>query len=70
MRPAIGQKDPPMFAVHGDSDEMYPYSDTAAFTTAARDAGVNVELLTLPGATHFFAFRSTGARTRADTADD
>ena len=64
----LGAADPPTFAVHGDADEMCPYSDTAAFATAARDAGVDVELLTLPGATHFFAFRSPEARTRAAEA--
>ena len=60
--------DPPMFAVQGDADEMCPYSDTTAFARAARDAGVALELLTLPGATHFFPFRSPDARARAAEA--
>ena len=60
--------DPAMFAVHGEADEMCPFSDTTAFVKAARDAGVDVELLTLPGATHFFAFRSPDARARAADA--
>jgi len=60
--------DPPMFAVQGDADEMCPYSDTTAFAEAARDVGVDVELLTLPDATHFFAFRSPAARAKAAEA--
>jgi len=64
----LGAADPATFAVHGEADEMCPYSDTTAFVTAARDAGVDVELLTLPGATHFFAFRSPDARARAAEA--
>ena len=66
----LDARDPAMFAVHGDADEMCPYSDTADFVTAARAAAVDAELLTLPGATHFFAFRSPDARTRAAEATE
>lgn len=62
--------DPAALAVHGDADEMCPYADTAAFVTASRAAGVDSELVTLPGATHFFAFRSPEARARATEAID
>ena len=62
---SLDATDPPMFAVHGDADEMCPYADTAAFVKVARGAGVDAELLTLPGAPHFFAFRSPDARARA-----
>lgn len=64
----VGAADPATLAVHGDADEMCPYSDTAAFVQAAKHAGVDSELLTLPGATHFFAFRSPEARARAAEA--
>jgi acetyl esterase/lipase len=64
----LGAAVPATFAVHGDADEMCPYSDTATFLKAAREAGVDVEFLTLPGATHFFAFRSPDARARAAEA--
>jgi acetyl esterase/lipase len=61
----LGAADPAMFVVQGDADEMCPYSDTATFVKAAVRAGVEVEFLTLPGATHFFAFRSPDARARS-----
>jgi acetyl esterase/lipase len=64
----VGAADPAMFAVHGDADEMCPYSDATTFVKAAQAAGVDVELLTLPGASHFFAFRSPDARARAAEA--
>jgi len=64
----IDAADPAVLAAHGDADEMCPYSDTAAFIEAARAAGTGPELLTLPGATHFFPFRSPDARTRAAEA--
>lgn len=44
----LGAADPPTFAVHGEADEMCPYADTASFAAAARDAGVDVELLAYP----------------------
>ena len=62
--------DPPMIVVHGDADEMCPYSDADAFVKAARGAGVDAQLLALPGATHFFPFRSPDARVRAAEAID
>jgi acetyl esterase len=64
----LGPSDPATLAVHGDADEMCPYADTAAFVKAARDAGADAQLLTLPGATHFLAFRSPEARARAAEA--
>ena len=64
----VNAGDPPMLAVHGEADESCPYSDTAAFVTAARTAGIDAELLALPGATHFFLFRSPEARARAADA--
>jgi acetyl esterase/lipase len=60
--------DPAILAVHGDADEACPYADTAAFAETAKRAGVAIELVTLPGATHFFPFRSPEARTRAADA--
>jgi len=60
--------DPATLAVHGDADEMCPYAETAAFVKAAKEAGVDAQLLTLPGATHFFPFRSPEARARAAEA--
>jgi acetyl esterase/lipase len=64
----LDKADPATLAVHGDADEMCPYADTAAFVKAGRDAGVDSQLLTLPGATHFFPFRSPEARARAAEA--
>jgi acetyl esterase/lipase len=49
---------------------MCPYSDADAFVKAARGAGVDAQLLALPGATHFFPFRSPHARVRAAEAID
>jgi acetyl esterase/lipase len=60
--------DPPVLAVHADGDESCPYSDTSAFVTAARKAGIDAELVTLAGASHFFPFRSPDARARAADA--
>lgn len=60
--------DPATLAVHGDADEACPYPDTAAFIDAARSAGTASELVTLPGATHFFPFRAPEARARAAEA--
>jgi alpha-beta hydrolase superfamily lysophospholipase len=57
-----------MLAVHGDADEVCPYGDIAALIKAARAAGVDAQLLTLPGATHFFPFRAPDARAPAAEA--
>jgi len=64
----LGATDPATLAVHGDADEMCPYAETAAFVKAAKDAGVDAQLLTLAGATHFFPFRSPESRARAAEA--
>ena len=64
----LGATDPATLAVHGDADEACPYADTVAFVTAAKNTGVDAELVTLAGATHFFPFRSPDARTRAADA--
>jgi len=64
----VNAGDPPMLVVHGDADESCPYADTVAFVTAAHNAGIDAEFVTLPGAPHFFPFRSPDARARAADA--
>ena len=43
---------PPFLLIHGDSDTMVPGSHSEALAARLRDAGVPVELRTVPGADH------------------
>jgi acetyl esterase/lipase len=43
---------PPIFTVHGDADELVPYSHAVRLHEALDDAGVPNKLLTIPGGKH------------------
>lgn len=43
---------PAHFVVHGTADELVPYQNSVRFTQDLRQAGINVQHLTLPGAPH------------------
>jgi acetyl esterase/lipase len=43
---------PPIFTVHGDADELVPYSHAVRLHKALADAGVPNRLLTIPGGKH------------------
>lgn len=43
---------PPIFTVHGDADELVPYSHAVRLHKALDDAGVPNRLLTIPGGKH------------------
>lgn len=45
---------PPVLIVHGDADDVVPYAHSVRLAEALRDAGVRVELVTLPGGRHGF----------------
>jgi acetyl esterase/lipase len=43
---------PPILTIHGDADEMVPYSDATRLHAALEKAGVPNQLLTIPGGRH------------------
>jgi acetyl esterase/lipase len=43
----------PQLLVHGEDDELVPVSIARDYATAAREAGDEVDLVTLPGVAHF-----------------
>ena len=45
---------PPILTIHGDADETVPYEHGTNLTKALRDAGVEAELITVPGGKHGF----------------
>ncbi len=45
---------PPVLIVHGDADDVVPYAHSERLAEALRAAGVQVELVTLPGGRHGF----------------
>ena len=49
--------DPPTIVFHGTADKTVPYANAVAFEKAMKDAGNAVELVTLRGVGHGFAYR-------------
>ncbi len=49
--------DPPTILFHGTADKTVPYANAVAFEKAMKDAGNRVELVTLRGVGHGFAYR-------------
>jgi acetyl esterase/lipase len=48
----VRKGNPPIFTVHGDNDELVPYSHAVRLHKALDDAGVPNQLLTIPGGKH------------------
>ena len=44
--------DPPVLLIHGDADEVVPYTNAEVMQAALEQAGVPVDLLRIPGAGH------------------
>lgn len=49
--------DPPFLLIHGRDDRVVPYEESVRMANALRRAGVEVELLVIPGAGHGFINR-------------
>jgi acetyl esterase/lipase len=45
---------PPILAIHGDADPIVPFGQSVRLTTALKSAGVDAELITVPGGQHGF----------------
>ena len=52
---------PPILALHGDADPLVPYQQSVKLTKAIKNAGGDVELITVPGAKHGFTPREMDA---------
>ena len=46
---------PPILTIHGDADQTVPYQHGVRLTKALRSAGVDAELITVPGGRHGFS---------------
>ncbi len=50
----VSKDDPPFLIMHGDKDDVIPISQSEMLYQALKSAGVNVRLVTIPGAGHNF----------------
>ena len=48
----IDRSDPPFLIMHGDNDQLVPLAQSAMLAKALKDAGVDVTMKTIPGASH------------------
>jgi acetyl esterase/lipase len=48
----VSARTPPTLLMHGDADDLVPYSQSTGYEAALRAAGVPTRLLTLPGGKH------------------
>jgi acetyl esterase/lipase len=48
----VSAKTPPTLLMHGDADDLVPYSQSVGYETALRAAGVTTRLITVPGGKH------------------
>ena len=48
----VSKGDAPIFAIHGTKDELVPYDQVTEFEGACKEAGVPIELLTIPDGGH------------------
>jgi acetyl esterase/lipase len=63
----ISANSPPTLLLHGDSDDLVPFEQSAAMEKGLRGAGVPVELISIPGGEHGADFGSP--KPRADWPD-
>ena len=50
--PINGHEVPPVISIHGDADPVVPYSQSVRLHDALRAAGIEEELVTIPGGVH------------------
>jgi len=50
----VSPDDPPFLLIHGRDDRLVPYEESVKMADALRRAGVEAELLLIPGAGHGF----------------
>lgn len=62
----LDAEDATILAVQGTGDQICPYEDAKAFVVAAQSAGLEADLVTLEGASHFFVFNNPPARAQAN----
>jgi acetyl esterase/lipase len=48
----VSAKTPPTLLLHGDADDLIPYSQSTGYEAAVKAAGVPVRLITVPGGRH------------------
>jgi acetyl esterase/lipase len=48
----VSAKTPPTLLIHGDADDLIPFSQSEGFEAALRGAGVATKLITVPGGKH------------------
>lgn len=48
----VSTDDPPFLLIHGDADDVVPYSQSELFQAALLKAGIDVELIRIPGGGH------------------
>jgi acetyl esterase/lipase len=48
----VSGKTPPTLLIHGDADDLVPYSQSTGYEAALKAAGVPTKLLTVPGGKH------------------
>jgi acetyl esterase/lipase len=48
----VSAKTPPTLLMHGDADDLVPYSQSAGYEAALKAAGVATKLITVPGGKH------------------
>ena len=57
----VGRNSPPTLLIHGDADDLVPYSQSVAMEAALRAAGVPTRLVTVPGGKHGADFGAGGS---------
>ena len=60
----VSAKTPPTLLIHGDADDLVPYSQSVGYEAALKAAGVPTKLITVPGGKHAadFGYRAAEAR--------
>lgn len=48
----VSADDPPFLLIHGDADDVVPFSQSERFVAALQKAGIEVELIRIPGGGH------------------
>jgi dipeptidyl aminopeptidase/acylaminoacyl peptidase len=48
----VDKNDPPFLIMHGDNDQLVPLGQSIVLAKALIDAGVEVTMITIPGAGH------------------
>ena len=60
----VGRGAPPTLLIHGDADDLVPFSQSLAMEAALREAGAPTRLVTIPGGKHGADFGVSGPRPR------